>query len=451
VIREHHRIRPRYGRAAIVRAALIVFTLALALTIAVVYTLDRGARRSNMQQAQTELAGAARVSASEFAALRADLRARAGELASSLELQRALIRGNRQRLVDLARERQARISVGKRSFDWLPKGPTASASATIADGGNALARVTVAIPLDHALVSLLERATPLPEHAALLILRDGRVVAGGPVGARVHIRPGSRVVFGEAATVFVGKSVTLEGGSILAVEPVAAIEARVVPYRRRLFLAAALSLALAAGMATRLARPVARVLADAARLARQAQTDSLTGLANRRALDERLDGEVEHARSLGTNLSFVLADLDNFKEINDRYGHQAGDAVLRAVAGIFERSVRELDLAARYGGEELALVLPGTQLAGARRLAERIRKEIQELSIRTGDGEVVRVTSSFGAASFPGCDSVEALVRAADDALYDAKRNGKNVVETATARKRAASRRAGGSTSSVQL
>jgi len=296
------------------------------------------------------------------------------------------------------------------------------------------------VPLDGALVSLLERATPLPDHAALLLVQHGRVVAGGPVGARADVADG-RVSFGKTA--FVASSVSIDGGRIVSVEPVAAIEARVVAYRRRLLLAAALTLALAAGLATRLARPVARVLADAARLARQAHTDGLTGLANRRLLDERLDGELDHARRLGTNLSFVLADIDDFKQINDRHGHQAGDAVLRAVAAIFAETVRELDLAARFGGEEIALVLPGTQLVGARRLAERIRKAIEDLRVPTASGEVVSVTASFGAASYPSYGSVDALVAAADGALYEAKRRGKNVVETATARKKAMADRSG--------
>jgi len=439
-MREQHRIRSRYGRAAVIRAALIVFALAGGVTATVVFTLDRAAHKSNMQQAQTELTGAARVSASAFAALRADLRAQAGELASSLSLQRALISGDRAELARIARARHARIVVGRHRFDALPGEPLISAGATIADGGNALAHVTVGVPLDGALVSLLERATPLPDHAALLLVQHGRVVAGGPVGAGADVA-GGRVAFGK--TTFVASSVPIDGGRIVSVEPVAAIEARVVAYRRRLLLAAALTLALAAGLATRLARPVARVLADAARLARQAHTDGLTGLANRRLLDERIDDELDHARRLGTNLSFVLADIDNFKQINDRHGHQAGDAVLRAVAAIFAETVRELDLAARFGGEEIALVLPGTQLAGARRLAERIRKAIEELRVPTASGEVVRVTASFGAAAYPSYGSADALVAAADGALYEAKRQGKNQVETATARKKAIAERSG--------
>src|SRR5207245_2825395 len=135
--------------------------------------------------------------------------------------------------------------------------------------------------------------------------------------------------------------------SIMALEPVSAVDARVNDYRRKLLFAAALTLALAAGLATRIARPVARVLGDIARLTRQAQTDGMTNLANRRALDERLDLEVDHAHRLGTHVGFVIADIDNFKSINDRYGHQTGDEVLRAVARVFADAVRELDLPGR--------------------------------------------------------------------------------------------------------
>jgi diguanylate cyclase (GGDEF)-like protein len=207
-------------------------------------------------------------------------------------------------------------------------------------------------------------------------------------------------------------------------------------YRRRLLFAAAITLALAAGLATRLARPVARVFADLARLTRQAETDGLTNLANRRALDERLDDEVDHARRLGTHVGFVIADIDDFKSINDSYGHQTGDEVLRRVAQAFAEAVRELDLPGRYGGEEIALVLPGTNLTGARALSEKIRKNLEELSVTTAEGIPLKVTASFGAACFPAQPTVEALVAAADSALYEAKRTGKNRVVTATAKRK---------------
>jgi diguanylate cyclase (GGDEF)-like protein len=298
--------------------------------------------------------------------------------------------------------------------------------------------VTAVVPLDGSLRRSVQAATPLPDHGALLFVHDRAVVAGGPTGATAvlrdgHMRLGSVDFYAATAPVH-----AVQQTAVVALVPAAAVEARVAPYRRRLFFAAILTLALAAGFATRLARPVARVLADLARLSRQAQTDALTGLANRRALDERFDYEVEHARRIGTNVSFVIADIDNFKSINDRYGHQTGDDVLRAVAQVFADAVRELDLAARFGGEEIALVLPGTQLAGARRLSERIRQLLTDLDVRSSDGERIEVTASFGAASFPTYATAAALVAAADGALYEAKRDGKNRVVTATARKKAA-------------
>ena len=174
--------------------------------------------------------------------------------------------------------------------------------------------------------------------------------------------------------------------SILAVEPVAAIDAISQRYRRLVFLAAAFTLALAAAFAARLARPLAQAVGDVARLTRQVQTDSLTNLANRRGLTERLDSELARARENGTSVSFVIADIDNFKAVNDGYGHQTGDHIIRAVAQALASSVRELDLAARYGGEEFAVVLPGSRLADARRTAERMRRAVSEIEVPGPNG-----------------------------------------------------------------
>jgi diguanylate cyclase (GGDEF)-like protein len=305
-----------------------------------------------------------------------------------------------------------------------------------------VARLTVAVPMDRSLLGVLESATPMSKHSALVLVQNGRVIAGGPVGSRAVVDRG-RLHFGSVAFEAKAAKLDVAGVSIVAVEPVSAVDARVNDYRRKLLFAAAITLALAAGLATRLARPVARVLGDLARLTRQAQTDALTNIANRRALDERLDLEVDHARRLGTSVGFVIADIDNFKSINDRYGHQTGDDVLRAVARVFADAVRELDLPGRYGGEEIGVVLPGTNLAGSRNTAERIRKLIDDLEVTTLDGDLVRVTASFGAACYPTHGTVEELVAAADASLYEAKRNGKNRVETATAKKKARSAQVG--------
>jgi diguanylate cyclase (GGDEF)-like protein len=205
----------------------------------------------------------------------------------------------------------------------------------------------------------------------------------------------------------------------------AAVDARAQPYRKKLLIVAVLTLALAAGIATRLGGPLARkldVLRD------RAETDALTGLANRRTLDERLDEELDRARRHGTHLSLVLLDIDDFKQVNDRFGHQAGDEVLRAIAPVFAGTLRELDLAARFGGEEFAVVLPGTTVAGGRSVAELIRKAFAQITVDSASGERIRVTASFGVAEYPTCPSVAALIAKADAALYEAKRAGKNRV-----------------------
>ncbi len=429
------RFRSRYGRLAVTRAAVVVFLVFTAAIAAVVFTLDLSARHSNRQEARTELASTARVAASTFSTMRANLRTRVSELAASAALQQAVLGRNEAQLRSLAVSHDARIELRGRRFGKLPQEPRVMATATLARQGRAVAQVTMAVPMDGSLLAVLQSATPMPKHAALVLVKNGRVIAGGPAGTRVDIRD-HRIEL--AAVPFFSTATKLVAGnaSLVAVEPVSAVEARVNAYRRRLLFAAAITLALAAGLATRLARPVARVFADLARLTRQAQTDALTNLANRRALDERLDVEVDHARRLGTNVAFVIADIDNFKSINDSHGHQTGDEVLRRVARTFADAVRELDLPGRYGGEEFALVLPGTNLSGARALSEKIRKSLEELHVTAPDGSPFQVTASFGAACFPARSSVEDLVAAADAALYEAKRTGKNRVATATARRK---------------
>ncbi len=432
------RFRSRYGRLAVTRAALVVFLIFTAAIAAFVFTLDLSARHSNRQEAATELASTARVAASTFSTMRANLRTRVSELAASASLQQAVLGANEAQLRSLALSHDARIVLRGRTFGKLPQEPRVMATATLARRNHVVALVTMAVPMDRSLLAVLQNATPMPKHAALLLVQHGRVIAGGPAGTHVDIRD-HRIEL--AAVPFFSTATKLVAGnaSLVAVEPVSAVEARVNAYRRRLLFAAAITLALAAGLATRLARPVARVLADLARLTRQAQTDALTNLANRRALDERLDDEVDHARRLGTNVAFVIADIDNFKSINDSYGHQTGDEVLRRVGRALAEAVRELDLPGRYGGEEFALVLPGTNLSGARALAEKVRKNLEELLVTTPDGSPFQVTASFGAACYPAQSSVEELVAAADAALYEAKRTGKNRVVTATAKRKSRS------------
>jgi diguanylate cyclase (GGDEF)-like protein len=167
---------------------------------------------------------------------------------------------------------------------------------------------------------------------------------------------------------------------------------------------------------------------------KQAKTDPLTQLLNRREFEEQLAREVERAQRFGTPVGLVVLDLDDFKLINDRFGHLAGDGVLKAAAGAIRQCTREIDQPARWGGEEFAVILPHTGIDGAARLAERLRQAIAERQIPTPDGRSVRVTASFGVAALPGSGTTQVeLTAAADDAVYRSKRAGKNRVSLADA------------------
>jgi diguanylate cyclase (GGDEF)-like protein len=170
---------------------------------------------------------------------------------------------------------------------------------------------------------------------------------------------------------------------------------------------------------------------------RQANTDELTGLLNHRRLQQVLGQALLDAQRTQRPVALIMLDIDDFKAVNDSYGHMQGDLVLREVARVLRESSREIDEPARYGGEEMAVCLPQTDLKGAYKFAERVRQRIEELQmpLLEGDGPPVSVTASLGVASLTGLPAPdkEALVAAADAALYEAKRAGKNRTVRASA------------------
>ena len=164
-----------------------------------------------------------------------------------------------------------------------------------------------------------------------------------------------------------------------------------------------------------------------------AVTDGLTGLTNHRRLQEILTEELWRAQRYERPVSVIMCDVDSFKHYNDTYGHPQGDELLRMMAGVLSASVRAVDTVARYGGEEFCIVLPETGRVQAERMAERLRREIQQAEFPGHpEGEPVRKTMSFGVASFPEDVSEPAhLIPLADAALYQAKHSGKNQVQCA--------------------
>ena len=157
-------------------------------------------------------------------------------------------------------------------------------------------------------------------------------------------------------------------------------------------------------------------------------TDNLTQLPNRGLLYSILEREYEQFERMGGNHCMVFADIDHFKEVNDIYGHTAGDKVLKVVAQQLSLLLRNYDLVGRYGGEEFLIYLPNTDLDNAREIIERVRQKIGDLSIEVSHVESIKVTFSFGLSQFTKECTLSEVIRNADNAMYYAKENGRNMV-----------------------
>lgn len=202
---------------------------------------------------------------------------------------------------------------------------------------------------------------------------------------------------------------------------------------RELTVRTLVSTAVFAGLVLGLCVYIIKLLRDREqKLAQLTKTDALTGVLNRGYLLRTARSELARARRYRTPLACVMLDLDHFKQVNDEHGHLVGDRVLEWVGEALLATVRAHDLVGRFGGEEFVLLLPSTELDGARELAERCRALLAERRIDTGNGGL-SVTASFGVSAYPDLDatSVDDLLRAADEALYRAKQRGRNRVEVA--------------------
>ena len=427
---DRRRRAPRgVSRRALLQLLVGVLVVGVIPVIATVHILDSNALQNERARADSALRGELQGASGELAQLADEASNRADDLARSPRLQHAFLSGDRATIRSIARSnpgvvfylRQQRIA-GAKPVDSLAR----SISLTV--NAERIGTVVATIALNRQLAERLRRAAGHAPGDRLLIVR-ARTVVG--TSQRVALS-GRRVRIGrETYRGLLTRVPNAAGISLFALRPENAIEANVRPYQQRILFAALGSFALLVLVALGFARPILNALGDFRRVASQAATDGLTGLANRRSFDDELALEWRRAERVGDSLALVLVDLDNFKNINDDRGHQAGDAVLRRVAAILDSGARNADLAARYGGEEFALLAPETDLLGATKLADRLRTDLEAALIELPDGAEISVTGSFGVAVKGTLRRPEDLVAAADEALYDAKRNGKNRVVAA--------------------
>ena len=393
--------------------------------------LETNALRNEQAHADAALRDQLQNALRELTQVADDASTGGGDFAESPEVQRAVLRHDVPRLRRLAAASPGvSIYLRSRRIAGPPPSRSIRRSVWLTLNGARVAKIVDAVPLDARLARRLTRDAPHGPGDRLVLARRGVVVGSG---VRLAI-DGRTVRLGGSS--FRGLPALVPNATdtrIYALRPNATIEAGVQPYRQRVRYAAMGSFALLILVAFLFAGPILRMLGDFRRVASQATTDGLTGLANRRSFDEELALEWRRAHRIGGSLALVLLDLDDFKLINDTHGHPAGDAVLRAIGELLGGGVRQIDLAARYGGEEFAVLVPESELAGAEQVAKRLRATVAKLEVPRPGGESLRVTASFGVAVSGAVTSPEELVAAADDALYEAKRAGKNRVVAAGA------------------
>lgn len=410
------------------------------LVVATVRILDANALRNERAHADAALTQELQSASDELRTLSDNAASRVDDLGSSDRLQRAFLTNDRAAIARIARRTPNTVfySRGHRVAGTMPEVALKRGTSLVLNG-KVVGRAVAAIGLD---ASLMRRLLSASKHAPgdrLIAVREGRVVGSGE---RLHV---SGRTFRLGGVHYRGWLVPVPNAprtNLVALRSDAAISAAVRPYQQRVLYAALGSFALFVLVVLFFGGPILRTLGDFRRVASQATTDSLSGLANRWTFDEELALEWRRAERVGDPLALILLDIDNFKSINDGHGHQAGDEVLRRVGAVLARSVRQVDLAARYGGEEFAVIAPETDLDGALDLAERLRKALAEAEIELRDGTRLSVTASFGAAVKGNLPGAEKLVAAADELLYEAKRAGKNRVAPEWGRKRRAASKA---------
>jgi diguanylate cyclase (GGDEF)-like protein len=433
------RLRARRGeRTSVLRARLVLSILVAALLPFLAAWWIANGYVAGQARAETDLrlAFTARSAAREASLLLEQGRARALALARDPGVQRAVGHRNRAALarrlqpgesVLLAPARGApAVTVGRRR----PGVPTVGVE--MAAHGRRIATIFVSAPAGAALLAGISNELQTGAGDTVALARSGVVVAGPSSLRGSRVEPGGHLRAGGRA--YRARTVVLSGyhpPAMLVAVADGSPSGDAADLRRRLAFAALISLISIGLYAAALSRPLLRGLSRVESVAEQAMIDPLTGVSNRRGFERVLEVELARSARRGHPLALVVVDLDDFKQVNDRHGHGVGDDILVALAERLRGAVRSADTVARMGGEEFALLLPETTLAGAVTVAERARSSFEAAGIRLKSGDHLTVTASFGAADYPASGDRVALLREADSALYAAKRLGKNRVVAA--------------------
>jgi diguanylate cyclase (GGDEF)-like protein len=420
------------------RLALFFLLIALVPTAALIGILLFVSEDSRRGKAEARLAAGLETAVAVYGERGAIAQEQARQLAGDPSLAAAARSDDRTRLASFAREavrepRVVAVQIADREDRVIAAaGPTdavAFARVSLTQGGQPVGALRVSSTTADRYVDAVKRLT----QRELVLSRSGAPLSGTVTPPASFPELGETEDLEVDGTEFRAHQISLserDGEAVLLLGP--RKEGDVFGVGRPATGILIWFLAVAVVLAWVLARALTR-LHD--QVAEQAVTDPLTGLWNRRYMGQMLDREAARALRFGHEISLVILDIDDFKKINDRQGHLQGDLVLEAVADVVRDATRTIDVAARYGGDELALILVETGREGAAILAERLRERMgdTEIPLREGEG-TMGVTLSVGVATIPdSAHSLDSLVDAADRALLRAKRAGKNQIRTAPA------------------